>query len=319
MPGRTPPNTVTIVAITVAVLAISSSGPLIAYAAVPALAIAFWRNAIATAALVPVAATRRRAEIVDLFRPAGRRALLGCALAGVFLALHFGTWIPSVKFTSVADAVALGATQPVWQGLIALGQGRRLRRITWIGIGIAVAGAAAATGADFAVSSRAVTGDLLAVAGGVAAAIYTAFGERARTATSTISYTTICYGVCALTLVAACLVFRVPLGGYPASGWLAIGGLVIGAQLLGHSMLNYALHRVSATTVSVLILLEVPGAALLAWWWLGQTPEAGSWPGLALLLVGVVVVVLGSRRGDATVAQARTGDQATDVPTGSRS
>jgi hypothetical protein len=56
------------------------------------------------------------------------------------------------------------------------------------------------------------------------------------------------------------------------------------------------LHRITATTVSVLILLEVPGAAVLAWLWLGQAPSSGSWPGLALLPIGVAIVVVGGHR-----------------------
>lgn len=296
MPGRHRIHVPTITALTVAVLAISSSAPLIAYAAASGLAIAFWRNAASSVLLAPIAAVRRRDEIATLRSPAGRGALLGCVLAGVALAVHFGTWIPSAKLTTVADAVALGATQPVWQGLIARRQGRRLPRPVWIGIGLAVAGAVAATGADIGVSPHAVAGDVLALVGGIAVAIYTAFGERARVAVSTITYTTICYSVCAVLLGAVCLAFRVRLAGFPATTWLAIAGLVVGAQLLGHSMFNYALHRVAATTIAVLILLEVPGAALVAWLWLGQAPSAASWPGLALLTAGVAVVVLGGRR-----------------------
>jgi drug/metabolite transporter (DMT)-like permease len=70
---------------------------------------------------------------------------------------------------------------------------------------------------------------------------------------------------------------------------------VAGAQLLGHSMFNYALHRAPATTVSVLALLEVPGATLIAWVWLGQRPHLAALPGLVVLLLGVAVVVLGNR------------------------
>jgi drug/metabolite transporter (DMT)-like permease len=205
--------------------------------------------------------------------------------------------VPSAKLTTVAASTALVATQPVWQGLIALGQGRRLPWSTWTGIGVAVLGAVLATGADVTVSARAVVGDLLAVAGAIAAAVYTAIGEHARVEVSTTVYTTVCYGVCALVLLLACLVGGVRLGGYDGGTWLAILGLVAGAQLLGHSMFNYALRRVSATTVSVLLLLEVLGATLLAWVWLGQVPRPGSWPGLALLVAGVAVVVLGGVRG----------------------
>jgi drug/metabolite transporter (DMT)-like permease len=281
----------TLAALAVAVVAISSSAPLIAYAAAPALAIAFWRNAFAAVVLAPAVGATRRTELAGL----GRRGVLACALAGVALAGHFGTWVPSAKYTSIAAATALVATQPVWQGLIALTQGRRLPRLVWLGIGIAVTGAILATGADFAASGPAFAGDVLALIGGVLAAAYTALGERARQTTSTTTYTTICYGVCALLLLVVCLIGGVHLAGYPAATWLAILALTAGPQLLGHSMFNYALHRVAATTVSVLILLEVPGSALIGWLWLGNLPRRGEVPGLAVLLVGVAVVVLGAR------------------------
>lgn len=283
-------------AVALAVLAASSAAPLIAYAAAPALAIAFWRNALAVGVLGPFVALGRRAEFRAVTRGEHRRQGMLCALAGLALAAHFAAWMPSVKLTSVATAAALVSTQPVWQGLIAVRLGRRLPVATWIGIAVAVGGAALATGVDFGVSRRAFVGDLLAVLGAICAAAYTALGERARSTVSTVTYTTICYSSCALVLLVVCLVGGVRLAGYGPTTWLAILGLVVGAQLLGHSMLNYALQRVSATTVSVLILLQVPVAALLGWLWLGQAPRLASLPGLGLLLVGVAIVVLGGAR-----------------------
>ncbi|MEU8815741.1 DMT family transporter [Actinoplanes sp. NPDC048796] len=281
-----------VAALAVAVLAVSSSAPLIAFAAAPALAIAFWRNFLATVALTPITYGPRRSEI----RGASRRSVLFGVLAGVALAAHFATWMPSVQLGSVATATALVATQPVWQGLIALAQGRRPSAAGWAGIVLAVAGAAWATGADVGVSGQAVLADVLALFGAIFAAAYTALGEQARATLSTTTYTWICYGVCAVLLLIVCLVSGVQLGGYDAHTWAAILALVVGAQLLGHSMFNYALQRTSATTVSVLILLEVPGAALLAWLWLGQTPRPAALPGLVLLLLGVAVVILGATR-----------------------
>ncbi|WP_262286976.1 DMT family transporter [Micromonospora sp. MA102] len=295
-PHRPPLDALTVGALALAVTAVSSSAPLVAFAAAPALAIAFWRNVLSLAVLGPVSVTRRRAEFRALTVGPGRREGLYCVLAGVALAAHFATWMPSAQLTSVAAATALGATQPVWQGLIARWQGRRLPAAVWAGIAVAVLGAVLATGADFGVSGRAFAGDLLAVAGGMFAAVYTAFGERARASISTTTYTTICYGVCAAILLVVCLVGGVRLHGYDGGTWLAILGLVAGAQLLGHSMFSYALHRVSATTISVLILLEAPGAALIAGVWLGQLPRPLALPGLALLLAGVAVVVLGGAR-----------------------
>jgi len=297
---RQRPGLTTVVALVVAVLAVSSSAPLIAFAAAPALAIAFWRNGLAAVALTPVTLGPRRRELAG----ATRRSLTFCVLAGVALAAHFATWMPSVQLGSVATATALVATQPVWQGLIAAAQGRRPSTAGWIGIALAVAGAAWATGVDVGVSGRAVFADVLALLGAVAAAVYTALGEQARTTLSTTTYTWICYGTCAVGLLLVCLVGRVDLAGYDARTWAAILALVAGAQLLGHSMFNYALQHTSATTVSVLILLEVPGAALLAWVWLGQRPHADALPGLLLLLAGVAVVVLGAARANRAVEPA---------------
>jgi drug/metabolite transporter (DMT)-like permease len=303
-------------ALAVAVLAVSSSGPLIAYAAAPALAIAFWRNAMAVVAIGPFALVRRRGELRALFGPA-RRAGLFCVLAGVALAVHFACWVPSVKLTTVATATALVATQPVWQGVIAVVQGRRLTRLTWSGIGVAVLGAGAATGADFAGGGTAVLGDLLALAGGLAAAAYVALGERARSTTSTTGYTAVCYLVCGVLLLVVCLAGRQPLTGYPATTWLALLGLTVGAQLLGHSLVSFALRRVTATTVSVLGLLEVPGAALLGWAWLGQVPRPASIAGLALLLIGVAAVIVDgrSRRAVPDEPQLEAGVIAPDIGT----
>jgi drug/metabolite transporter (DMT)-like permease len=295
MNTRSTPALLTTVALTVAVLAVSSSAPLIAAATAPALAIAFWRNALAFVALTPISAGPRRAEVRTLRSTDGRY----CILAGLALALHFATWMPAVQLGSVATATALVATQPVWQGLLSLIMGGRSAgpsRTAWVGIVLAVAGVAWATGVDIGVSPQAVLADVLAIVGAMAAALYTAFGERARVRLSTTTYTWACYGTCAAVLLAVCLIGGISLSGYNGRTWAAILALVVGAQLLGHSMFNYALQHVSATTVSVLILLEVPGAALLAWAWLDQVPHAKALPGLAVLVAGVAVVILGGSR-----------------------
>jgi drug/metabolite transporter (DMT)-like permease len=312
---RDGPGWITVVALVVAVLAVASSAPLIAFAAAPALAIAFWRNALATVALTPVVAGPRRAELRLLRRGDGRRDAVLCMLAGVALAAHFATWMPSVQLGSVATAAALVATQPVWQGLIAAAQGRRPTPAGWLGIALAVAGAAWATGADIGISTQAVLADVLALLGGMAAAVYTALGERARTQLTTTTYTWVCYGTCAVTLLLVCLIARVQLTGYAAPTWAAILAIVVGAQLLGHSMFSYALQRISATTISVLLLLEVPGAALLAWLWLGQELRPAAVPGLALILAGVAVVIVGGAvRPSRTTATPSLADGADPAP-----
>jgi len=295
--GAVRPGTLLVLAVGVA--AISTSGPLMAAIAAPALAIAFWRNALASAVLVPITVVSARRSGVRL-----SRGTLGfCVAAGLVLAAHFATWVPSVTLTNVATSTALVCTAPVWTALYAARTGQHVGRRAWLGIAVAVAGAALATGADFAVSGEAVFGDVLAILGGVFAAAYVTLGERVRATVSTTLYTTVCYSVCALTLLVICLAARVSLGGYSATTWWLLAALTIGPQFLGHSTLNWVLDHLSATVVSVVTLLEVPGAAVLALIFLGQTPPLWALPGLALLLAGVAVVMLDMRTAPVTTAE----------------
>src|SRR6185437_5497303 len=275
----------------VALAGVSASGPIMAATAAPALAIAFWRNALGAGTAGVLSVLRARAEFAGL----DRRGWTVATLAGLLLALHFGTWVPSVKLTAVASATALVSTQSIFTGLLAVLGGRRLPRLAWLGMAIAVLGTVLITGADLTVSGRALAGDGLAVLGGLFAAGYVTAGARARRQLSTAVYTSICYGVCAVVLLLACLVGRQALTGYSARSWLLILAVTLCAQLLGHSLLNLVLRSMSATLVSLAVLVETPGAALIAGIWLHQVPRAWAALGLVLLVGGLVLVVRAPR------------------------
>lgn len=286
-----------LVLIGVAVAAVSTSAPLIREADAPALAIAFWRNAMAVAVLAPVCALRRREEIAGLGRSrAAGRPGRGALLAGLLLAAHFATWVPSLSFTTVASSVALVATQPVWAALLARGRGQNVPTRAWFGIGIAVAGAVLLTGVDVAVSGRAFFGDLLALAGGALAAAYVTVGGDVRQSMSTTLYTTICYAAAAAALGLLCLGGGQELGGFDGRTWVCLLALTVGPQFLGHSVVNRVLRTTSATVVSVAILFEIVGSTFIAWLAFDETPPAGAYPAGVLIAAGIVLVVLSGRR-----------------------
>jgi drug/metabolite transporter (DMT)-like permease len=277
----------------IALVAVSTSGPLIAATAVPALAIAFWRNAMAGAVLAPVVLARRRDELKALDRRERRLALL----AGLLLALHFGTWIPAISYTSVASATALVATQPVWSALISRARGEVVTRQVWLGIAVAMSGALLLTGADLQVSGQALLGDGLAVVGGVFAAAYMVAGSEVRRSVSTTTYTALCYSTTAVLLLGVCLVGGQGLSGYDGRDWAKLVALTAGAQLLGHSLFNVVLKTTSPTVVSLSILFEIPGAALIAALFVkGQHVPLLAVPAAALLVTGLALVIRSSAR-----------------------
>ncbi|MEV6170882.1 DMT family transporter [Streptomyces sp. NPDC051954] len=311
---RTKLDAVSIVAVLVTVGAFSATAPLTAYATGPVLALALGRNALGLLTLGPVFLLIRRREVRrtfsgerSLFRKEQRRAVFFGVLAGTALAVHFATFMSSTRLTSVAMATALVATQPVWQAVIASLQKNPLPRVTWVGLAVSVVGAVVASGMDMRAGTEAVVGDLLALAGAVALAGYTALSEQARPDVSTPMYSVLCFAVCTVELLILCLVTGTPLFSFTGDTWLALLGLLIFPQLLGLFSLNFALGRAPATAVSVMLLLEAPVAAVIAWLWLDELPPGSAWPGLLLIMLGVAVVV---------VADARRADPTTDGPAG---
>lgn len=278
------------VLLTIAVVAVSTSAPLVREASAPTLAIAFWRALLGSVVMVTIAVATNRRELSGLRGAEVRIAVL----AGLFLALHFGTWVPSLSFTSVASSVALTCTQPVWAAVIARARGERVTAPAWLGIGVALGGVLLLTGVDLSLSGRALFGDALALAGGMFAAVYVTLGADARQTMSTASYTSLCYPVAAGGLFVACALGRQPIGGYSAHTWWILVAITVGPQLLGHSLVNRVLRSISPTVVSMAILFEIVGATLIAWWWFGEAPSAGAYPAAALIALGVVLVVRAS-------------------------
>jgi drug/metabolite transporter (DMT)-like permease len=162
---------------------------------------------------------------------------------------------------------------------------------TWLGIGVALVGAVLLTGVDFSLDTRALVGDVLALLGGIFAALYTVAGAEVRRTVSTTTYTALCYSTAAVVLLAGCLVGGVQLWGFSGMSWLQLLALTVGAQLLGHSVFNVVLRTTSATVLSLVLLLEIPGAGLIAAVTLGQVPPLAALPAAVLLLVGLGIVI----------------------------
>ncbi|MFJ9441157.1 DMT family transporter [Kitasatospora sp. NPDC101235] len=292
-PGPVHPlPTLDLLLLAVSIGGISLSGPLISATAAPALAIAFWRNVMSVGVLGPYALLRHRAEL----RGIGRRALLLAMAAGTLLAVHFALWMPSLRMTSVASATALVTTTPLWTILLMRLMGVRAPRLVWLGTIVAFAGVLVLTGVDLSLSARALLGDGLALAAGLAAAGYMLLGAEVRKTVSTTAYTLVCYATTAVVLLGICLVAGTPLAGWPAGVWWQIVLLMVVAQLLGHSLSNRVVRNLGPSITSTAILLETPGAALIAALWLGQWPPAAAYPAVVLILLGLVLVARAGRR-----------------------
>lgn len=283
----------------VAVLAMSWGGPLVRYATAPALVVAGWRVGFSVLFIAVLLLARR--EVRTLLELRWREWLLAVS-AGIFLAAHFWTWIASLSYTTVASSVVLVSTQPVFVALLSAWLLReRPDRRQWVGIAVAVAGAAIIGWGDFGSGPDPLLGDALAVAGAVFVSAYYVIGRRLRQRLGIWPYTGVVYGVAAAALLgAAAMLPGTRLSGYPGTDWLIFLGLAAGPMMIGHTGVNYALRHVRAYVANLAVLGEAIGATLLAWWLPGirERPTAQLVVGGTLILMGIALGVQRRRNGN---------------------
>lgn len=289
-------------AVGLGILAVSTASIFIRYAQeyAPSLVIAAYRLSFATLALLPFAYPRR-----DEIRQLTPRQI-GLAIAsGVVLAFHFATWITSLAYTSVASSVVLVTTTPLFVALFSpLTIKEPLTKTSAAGMILALLGSSVVGLSDschlqgFALAcpplaefirGKAFLGDLLALSGAIAAAIYVIIGRHLREKLSLISYIFTVYGMAALTLIFFALARGLSLTGYPPTAYLWFAMLALIPQLVGHSAFNWALGYLSAAYVAISLLGEPIGSTILAYFLLDEQPTLLKVFGAILIFVGILV------------------------------
>jgi drug/metabolite transporter (DMT)-like permease len=269
----------------IGIIGIGTSGPLIALSTMPVMTLIFWRNLGGSLVTLPFALRHAR----------DREGIKWAVIAGVILALHFSGFFLAMRMTSVAAGTALVALQPIFAAIFVKISGGHIPSTAWFGMIVSFVGVALVSGVDLQISFKSFLGDLAAIISAALAAAYMMAGSRAQRTLETATYTTICYFVCSITALPIALIAGNEIFSFSAKEWWIVLGLIVGAQLLGHSMFNSVLKRVSPAVVSLIVFFEVPVSALLAAWWLDQKPPLGIIPGIALILIGCVLVVTRTR------------------------
>ena len=226
------------------------------------------------------------------------------ALAGVALGLHFGTWIASLSYTTVAQSVLLVASHPLFIIVLSIFLLRRkVARNQMAGAMLATVGiviiqllagdeaVAAMTGA------RPALGNLLALAGGVFAAIYFLLGQEARRSLPTLPHMVVAFSCAALTLYLLAMLSGDTALPATSRAWLFLGLLVLLPTVGGHTLFNWGIRHIGAPKVSLMGLLEPVEAALLGLLFLGEPLGWATLLGGAVILAGLAMALGRGKKG----------------------
>jgi drug/metabolite transporter (DMT)-like permease len=287
----------------IGILAVSTASLFIRFAQVeiPSLVIAAGRLLIATLVISPFAFRSWKGQPPVMCEKTWGLLIL----AGVFLGLHFATWITSLEFTSVASSVVLVTTAPLWVALLSpIFLKERITRWVIIGLVVALCGAVivgiggicgflegqlTCQGLNHLWSRNNLTGNLLALMGALLSGSYLMVGRSVRNKLSLPIYTAIVYGIASIVLILLVLLNRSQVGGYSPSSYIWIVALALIPQVVGHSAFNWALKYLSAAYVSIALLGEPIGSVILAALFLKETPGILEIIGGVLILSGIIL------------------------------
>ncbi|CAN5551778.1 DMT family transporter [soil metagenome] len=275
------------------VVAVSAAAVMIRLADAPALGVAFWRCALGVVILLPLALLRREEF------PRGKTLYVGIA-SGVALGAHFGFWISSLDYTSVAASVVLVSNTPVFVAILAyLALGEKTTPLSFAGILVALGGTVVIA-QDGSAGSAAVFGNVLAILGALTFTVYVLVGRSQRSAAEPVGvlpYSIVLYTAAAAALLPIALLSGDRVWGYGGETWFWLLAIALGPQIMGHTVFNWALRYVEASVISGTVLAEPVVASLLAWLVLSERPGTVTLVGGAVVLAGIFLLLRGRRSG----------------------
>jgi drug/metabolite transporter (DMT)-like permease len=274
------------IALAAGISALSLSAMFVRWAEAPGPVTGFYRLLISTIFLTPIFICRQnKLEKID------KKYLVFPALAGVFTAFDFGFWNSSLKFTTAANATLLGNTSPLWVALFALFILReKLRGSFWVGLALALSGAALVMGSDFLRHPTLGIGDLMASTAAIFYASYQLTTQRGRKHIDPLRYTWLVGVSATIGMFLMNLALGNSFSGYPAQTWIIFFVTAIVSQMIGYLAISYALGHLPASVVSPTLIGQPILTAILAIPMLGEVPNPMQWVGGTAALAGIYIV-----------------------------
>lgn len=208
-------------------------------------------------------------------------------LSGISLGVHFYTWISSVFLTSVANAVVLVNTNPLFVVLFSiLFDKKKLPFYYFLSLVFVLFGMILI--ANNSLNTSLGKGELFALIAGFCMAIYLYIGQKLSEKVSLISYIFGVYGIAAIFLFVTTLFSPYPLFPYSLKSYFYFLLLALIPQLLGHSSVNYALRILPASSVALVILGENVFATFWAYIFLNEA--ISFYQGLGMLMITLAIM-----------------------------
>ncbi len=256
----------------------------------PSLVISFYRMLFTVFLLIIPVAMKEK----EIIKNITKKDFILCIISGVFLALHFASWIASISMTTISNSTILVSCSPVFVSLanfLILKEkftSKMLIGLTMslIGTGIIAMGSSGGSTNDM------MLGNILAFMGAIFVAGYFVIGGIVRKNLSAGSYVFIVYSASVVVLFFMCLLTKTPIFPYSPKEFLLFFALAFFCSILGHTVYNYLMKYISATMISISTLCEPIFASILALIIFREIPSLHTLIGGTIVLSGVFFYIV---------------------------
>ena len=285
--------------VVLAVIASSSSGIFVNLIQAPAMAIGFWRLALALPFFAVPALTKQREAIKTI----NRKDLVMTIAAGIFLFAHFFTWFSAVKIADIASAVTLAALHPLVVLLVTVFVYKKKVGVRAImGIILALLGAAMVAGFDYRqlIGSN-FKGDMLALMAAIFMGLYFLMGDRVRERVPGPAYVFMVFLVTFICFAIGVIVTGTPVLGYSVRDYGLIVALTLICQIGAHAVFNLCIGYVDSLYVSTWETGEMVFSILLGAIFLNQIPVQYQIIGSMVVVIGLLYYNYNCTKSDTTI------------------
>ena len=273
-------------ALAIGVTALSLSAMFVRWADAPGTITGFYRLFISTVLWTPIFIKQQK-QLGKIYK----KFLVFPVIGGIFTAFDLAVWNSSVNYTTAANATLLGNTAPLWVALAAFFIfHEKLQSRFWVGLVLALAGAALVMGTDFLLHPTLGIGDLMASAAAIFYACYQLITQRGRAHIDSFRYVWLVGVSAAFCTWIMNLVLGNSFTGYSTQTWLVFFSTAIVSQMIGYLSITYALGFLPASVVAPTLIAQPILTTILAIPLLGEIPTPIQWLGGGIALAGIYIV-----------------------------
>ena len=263
----------------------SLSSIIIRLSQAPSLIISFYRMLFTVLILLIPVMIKERESLKNI----KKKDFILCIISGVFLALHFASWIASINMTTISNSTILVSCSPIFVSLANFFfLKEKFTSKIFIGISMSLVGTIIiAIGSTGGSTSSMMVGNILAFMGAIFVAGYLVIGGIVRKNVSAGAYVFIVYSVSVIVLFFMCLLTDTPIYPYSPKEFILFLALAIFCSIFGHTVYNYLMKYISATLISISTLCEPIFASILALIIFKEIPSIYTLIGGTIILGGV--------------------------------